>query len=164
MIYELPKSARYSLDTGCLINAWKKNYPPDMFEPVWRHVKELINKKIVVASVEVLHELKRQDDDLHAWCADHGDMFLELIESLQNEVTALMAEYPKLVATGRNRADPFVIGLACLRKEPLTVVTEETPHRASQNKPKIPFICGEKNIRCISFIEMLRETGWKLTR
>lgn len=162
MIYELPESARYSLDTGCLINAWKRNYPPDMFEPVWRHVDGLIEKEIVVASAEVLHELERQDDDLYAWCDARDDMFLDLIEPLQSTVTAIMAEYPKLVATGRNKADPFVVGVARLSARNLVVVTEETPHRASRNKPKIPFICGELNIRCISFIEMLRETGWKL--
>ena len=161
MIYELPESARYSLDTGCLINAWKKNYPPDMFAPIWRHVDRLITKKIVVASAEVLHEVERQDDDLHAWCIERDGMFLDLIEPLQTVVTAIMAEYPKLVATGRNRADPFVVGVARLHTESLVVVTEETPHRASRNKPKIPFICGEMDIRCIPFIDMLRETGWK---
>ncbi|MGQ0664208.1 MAG: DUF4411 family protein [Pseudomonadota bacterium] len=162
MIYELPEPARYSLDTGCLINAWKKNYPPDMFAPVWRHVDGLIARKIVVASVEVLHELAGQDDDLHTWVKVRDAMFLDLIEPLQNEVTAIMAEYPKLVTTGRNRADPFVVGVACLGKESLTVVTEETSHRASRNKPKIPFICCAMNIRCIRFIDMLRETEWRL--
>ena len=115
-----------------------------------------------MASAEVLHEMERQDDDLYAWCAARVGMFLELIEPLQTEVSAIVAEYPKLVATGRNRADPFVIGAARLRKEPLAVVTEETPHRASRDRPKIPFICGELNIRCIPFIDLLRETGWKL--
>jgi len=161
MIYELPKSARYSLDTGCFINAWKKNYPPDMFDPIWRHVDSLIAKNVVVASAEVLHELERQDDDLHTWCSERDDMFLDLVESVQTEVTAIMAEYPKLVATGRNRADPFVIGVARLPREHLVVVTEETPHRASRNRPKIPFICDEMNIRCMRFIDMLRETGWR---
>ena len=49
MIYELPLSARYSLDTGCLINAWKKNYPPDIFAPVWKHVDQLIRPVAKVA-------------------------------------------------------------------------------------------------------------------
>jgi hypothetical protein len=162
MIRELPEAARYSLDTGSLINAFKSNYPLDMFEPVWRHVDELIDGSVIVASVEVLHELERQDDDLLAWCNDRDDMFVDLIEALQNEVIDIMAQYPRLVATGRNRADPFVIGVARLRREPLTVVTEETPHRASRNRPKIPFICNELNIRCVRFIDLLRETGWRM--
>jgi hypothetical protein len=161
MIYELPRAAVYSLDTGCLINAWQKNYPPDMFEPIWNHMDGLIARQIVVASAEVLHELERQDDDLCTWCDDRDGMFIDLIDPLQTEIATIMRDYPKLVATGRNRADPFVIGVARLRAERLAVVTEETPHRASRNKPKIPFICGEMNIRCIPFIEMLRETGWR---
>ena len=164
MIHELPEQAKYSLDTSCLINAWRKHYPPDMFEPVWLHLDGLIDRCLVMASAEVLHELERQDDELRAWCKTRERMLLELIEPLQDEVTAIVGEYPKLIATGRNRADPFVIALARLRSESLTVVTEETAHRASRNKPKIPFICREKGIRCISLVDMLRETGWKLSR
>lgn len=92
------------------------------------------------------------------------DMFVDLIEPLQDQVTAILGEYPRLVAMGRNRADPFVIGVAQLSNDPLTVVTEETSHRANANKPKIPFICQQKNLRCISIVEMLRETGWRMRR
>jgi len=162
MIDELSENARYSLDTSCLINAWGKNYPPDLFEPLWDHLDALIDGGIVVASAEVLVELERQADDLHEWCSDRDDMFLDLVDPLQDAVTAIMQEYPKLVATGRNQADPFVIGVAQLRNENLTVVTEEAASRASKNKPKIPFICGEQDIRCITLVDMLRETGWKM--
>ena len=134
-----------------------------MFQPLWQHLDRLIEQAIVVASAEVLHALGRQDDELHAWCNDRENMFLDLIDALQDEVTAIVAEYPKLVATGRNRADPFVIGVARLGSEPLTVVTEETSYRAGPNKPKIPFICREKGIRCITLVETLRETGWRLS-
>ncbi len=50
MIFELPGQAKYSLDTSCLINAWGKHYPPDMFEPLWQHLDRLIEQAIVVAS------------------------------------------------------------------------------------------------------------------
>jgi len=81
---------------------------------------------------------------------------------LQDAFTAIMKEYPELVKRGRNQADPFVIGVAQLRNENLTVVMEEAASRASKNKPKIPFICTEQKIRCITLVDMLRETGWKM--
>jgi Domain of unknown function (DUF4411) len=164
MIRDLPHRARYSLDTGCLINSWRKHYPPDMFGPVWQHLDGLIRDGATIASAEVLFKIERQDDELCAWCKDREAMFVDLIDPLQDQVTALLAEYPRLVAMGRNRADPFVIGVARLTNELLTVVTEETGHRASANKPKIPFICQEKNMRCIPLVEMLRETGWRMAR
>jgi len=162
MISELPNGVVYSLDTSCLINAWGKNYPFDMFEPLWTHLDALIDGGLVVASAEVLVELERQDDDLSAWAKDRDDLFLDLVPELQDVVTNIMQTYPKLVATGRNQADPFVIGVAQMHNEPLTVVTEETATRASHNKPKIPFICAEQDVRCITFLDMLRETGWKM--
>ena len=163
MISELPKNARYSLDTGCLINGWQHHYPPDMFAPVWDHLDQLIESGIVVASAEVLFELERQDDEVHAWAKQRNHMFLDLIVPLQDQVSYLMKNYPKLVSTGRNRADPFVVGLARLRDDPLTVVTEETRFRAGPNKPKIPFICDQEGIPCVSLVKLLRDTGWRLS-
>jgi hypothetical protein len=162
MITVVPASARYSLDTSGLVNGWGKHYPPDMFGPVWEHVDTLIRLEVVVASVEVLHEIERQSDDLHEWCVDREHAFLDLIDDLQTRVAALLQTYPRLVAAGRNRADPFVIGVAGLDPSRLAVVTEETGQRASMNKPKIPFICQREGIRCVSFVDMLRETGLRL--
>ena len=160
MIHALPAEARYSLDTSCLVNGWGKHYPPDMFGPVWTHLDGLIQNAAVIASVEVMNEIWRQTDDLHNWCADRDDAFLELIDELQTSVSTLLDRYPRLTAAGRNRADPFVVGVAMLASDRMTVVTEETGHRASEARPKIPFICERMNIRCISFVDMLRETGF----
>ena len=57
----LPQTARYSLDTSALITAWVRNYPPDVFVPVWEHRETLIHSGVVIASLEVLNELEKQD-------------------------------------------------------------------------------------------------------
>jgi hypothetical protein len=119
MIHALPPEARYSLDTSCLVNGWGKHYPPDMFGPVWTHLDGLIQNASVIASVEVMNEIRRQTDDLHNWCADRDDAFLELIDELQTSVSTLLGHYPRLTAAGRNRADPFVIGVAMLAPDRL---------------------------------------------
>jgi hypothetical protein len=159
MIHQLPADALYSLDTSCLVNGWGKHYPPDMFAPVWAHLDGLIQRKVVIASSEVLEEIKRQTDDLHEWCRDRDDAFMELTPDVQQNVARVLADYPRLTAAGRNRADPFVIGVAMLAPR-LVVVTEEIRIGGSDRKPKMPFICDRSNIRCITFVEMLRESGF----
>lgn len=154
--------ARYSLDTSSLVTAWWRHYPPDVFEPVWTHVDGLIRSGVVRASKEVFAELERQDDDLFQWCKEREDtLFIDLIEELQDAVIALQARYPKLVATGRNKADPFVIALATLSSPALIIVTEEGQQSGSDNRPNIPFICRKENLISRPFIALLRETGFR---
>jgi len=159
----IPKTALYSLDTSALITAWWRNYPPDVFGPVWDHMDTLIRNGVVRASREVLTELEKQDDDLYHWCkVREDDLFIDLVEELQDAVTTLLAKYPKLVATGRNKADPFVIALATLSNPPLIIVTEESTLSGSVKRPNIPFICSNEGLIANPLITLLRNTGFKL--
>ena len=159
----IPKTALYSLDTSALITAWWRNYPPDVFGPVWDHLDTLIRNGVVRASREVLTELEKQDDDLYHWCkVREDDLFIDLVEELQDAVTALLAKYPKLVATGRNKVDPFVIALANLSKPPLIIVTEESTMSGSAKRPNIPFVCSNEGLTANPLIKLLRDTGFKL--
>jgi hypothetical protein len=158
----IPETTIYSLDTSALITAWDRNYPPDVFAPVWEHMDTLIHDGIVIASLEVLNELEKQDDDLFHWCRDRAaDFFIDLVEELQDAVTALVRKYPKIVATGRNKADPFVIALATLANPtPLIIVTEEGPFTGSARKPNIPFVCTSEGLTCQPLIRLLRDTAF----
>jgi len=158
----IPPTVRYSLDTSALVTAWSRNYPPDVFMPVWDHMDTIIHHGVVRASREVLTELEKQDDDLYRWCKDREeDLFIDLIEELQDAVTALVAKYPKLVATGRNKADPFVIGFATLANPPLIIVNEENPQSGSPKRPNIPFICRNEGLTSQPLISLLRDTAFK---
>jgi len=68
--------------------------------------------------------------------------------------------YQRLVEDrkGTYGADPFVIALA--KVENLAVVTGE---KASQNpsKPKIPDVCDELEIECLSILDLMRREGWR---
>jgi len=154
----------YSLDTSALVTAWWRNYPPDVFAPVWGHMDTLIRNGVVRASREVLIELEKQDDDLYRWCqVREDDLFIDLVEELQDAVSALLVKYPKLVATARNKADPFVIALATLSKPiPLIIVTEESQLSGSAKRPNIPFICKNEGLTSQPFLTLLRDTGFKL--
>ncbi len=159
MIQKLPRSVAFSLDTSCLVTAWRRTLPMDLFAPVWDHLAQLIDDAAVIATNLVKVELEQKDDELLAWCAERDHMFLEPLQELVRQIER---KYPKLVATGRNMADPFVVSLALLKDPRLTVVTEEGAVSGSKNKPNIPFICREEEISSCNLVEMLRTTGFKL--
>lgn len=153
--------SRYSLDTSALLNSWRRFYPPDVFTSLWDRIDELIAKGILVASEEVLVELGKKDDEVYRWARQRLQMFVPIDGQQQQLVRNILAIYPTLVDTRRNRsgADPFVIALAQL--EGRTVVTYESPSN-NPSRPHIPDVCVGVGIRCISFLKLIRERGWQI--
>lgn len=149
----------YSIDTSALIHGWVRAYPPaiPMFEPVWERLSDLIDEGRLRASVEVLNEVNKKDDGLAEWCDAHPDLFIEIDDHMQEKVAALLGKHPRLVDTrkGRSGADPFVIALAQMHNPFLTVVTEEKG--GTVDKPHIPYVCQEDDIRCISLLGLITE-------
>ena len=145
----------YCVDTSGWLDGWQRHYPRDVFPSLWAKLEELIAKGEIIASEEVYWELQRKSDDLHDWIKDRKQMLVPLEEAIQYRATELLAEFPRLVDTlrGRSKADPFVIATALERDA--VVVTGESP--GNLDKPRIPIVCQVKGIRCISFLEMIRE-------
>lgn len=150
----------YSLDSSCLIHAWRRAYPIRNFPPFWDRLDSLIEAKRLFSSVEVLKEIKRKDDELYDWCKPREALFVPIDDDIQDHVIAIMGSYPKLVDTskGRSGADPFVIGLARMNGKPWHVLSEENPGRA--NSPKIPDVCIAEGIRCLRLVELIQEEDW----
>jgi hypothetical protein len=152
---------KYSLDTSAILNAWRRHYPPDVFPSLWQKIDELIRRGVLIASEEVLVELERKDDEVYRWVQERSQMFVAIDGSVQQVVRQILGAYPRLVDTRRNRsgADPFVIALAQI--EGCAVVTYETPSN-DPSKPRIPDVCAARGIRCIGFLELIREQGWRI--
>jgi len=152
---------RYSLDTSVLLNAWWRTYPPDLFPTLWDNMDRLVDNGILIASEEVLEELKKQDDEVLAWANQRARMFVPIDDQVQQVVSTILQSYPRLIDNRSNRsgADPFIIGLAVV--EGCTVITEE---RATGNRlrPKIPDVCSGMGVRCIGLVELIREQDWRM--
>ncbi len=151
---------RYSIDTSALIHGWVRAYPPDVIPALWDRMDGLIAEGRLLASKEVLFELERKEDSLHAWCKDRDAMFIEIDDAIQVHMATVMGRYPKLVDTakGKSGADPFVIALALAHEPALTVVTDEKG--GSARSPRIPYVCQQEGIRCISLLDLIREQRW----
>ena len=143
--------ARYSIDSSSVIHAWRRAYPPKNFESFWGKIEDLIDSGEIVASVEVLNEMKKKDDEIYKWCLNRPASFsVEIDDEIQLHLNHIMGTYPRLVDTvkGRSGGDPFVIALARSNKpSSLTVISEE--NMGKKNSPKIPDVCRSENIDCI---------------
>lgn len=150
----------YCVDTSAWLDGWIRDYPPDVFPSLWERLTELIAAGLIKCSEEVYVELDKKDDGLHGWLKARKEVLVPIDRDIQRIVSELLRAHPRLVDTHRNRsqADPFVIATA--EKLKAVVVTGEKP-RGKMDTPKIPDVCDARDIRCIPFLEMLRELGWK---
>jgi hypothetical protein len=149
----------YCFDTSALLDAWNRNYPPDVFPQLWAAIEERIASGTVIAPEEVRAEFAKKDDALFKWAKKQQELFSDLDEEQQLSVGEILAQYPKLIDTrrGRSGADPFVIALARVRGA--VVVTGENDD-GSAERPKIPTVCGAFNVRSIKVLEFIRENRW----
>lgn len=131
-----------------------------MFPSLWDKLSECVAAGILKCSEEVYVELEKKDDGLHDWLKARKEVIVPIDKEIQAIVIELLTAYPRLVDTHRNRsqADPFVIATA--EQLNAVVVTGEKP-RGKLDTPKIPDVCDVRNLRCITFLDMLRELGWK---
>lgn len=138
------------------MDGWVRHYPPDVFPTLWIKLDEVINAGDIVSTEEVYVELAKKSDELHAWIKDRKHILVPLSEDIQQLVTNVLAEYPRLVDTLRNRsmADPFVIGTA-MGLDAIVVTGEVLTGK--MDKPRIPDVCEAKGIRWINFLQMIRE-------
>jgi hypothetical protein len=146
----------FCVDTSAWMDGWQRHYPRDVFPSLWVKLDESISGGQIVSSEEVYVELKKKADDLHDWIKDRKNMLIPLSEEIQRRSSELLKEYPRLVDTlrGRSMADPFVIATA-VELDAVVVTGEVLTGRL--DKPRIPDVCQVKNIRWITFLQMIRE-------
>ena len=146
----------YCVDTSGWLDGWQRHYPADVFPSLWTRLDHVIVSGEIISSEEVYVELKRKADDLHDWIQARKQMLVPLDEAIQVRAAALLGEFPRLVDTlrGRGKADPFVLATAIERNA--VVVTGEVI-TGKLDKPRIPDVCLLKSIRCINFLQMIRE-------
>jgi hypothetical protein len=147
----------YSTDTSVFIEAWVRHYPPDVFPAVWGRFEDGIAHGKLKAIIEVYRELEQQDDQLFAWAKRRKSKFIPLDTAIQRRAQRILEQFPCLAKadTTRRDADPFVIALAA--EHGLTVVTYEL---SRPTKPRMPDVCRQLNIPCITLVEMFRNERW----
>jgi Domain of unknown function (DUF4411) len=149
----------YCFDTSALIDGWTRYYPQDLFPALWENLDALIANGRIASSDEVLRELKKKDDGLYAWAKERPLLFCDLDEPIQLATHEVLAEFPRLVDTVKNRsaADPFVVATARVRGA--TVVTGER-NAGTNERPRIPNVCAHYGVRTLTLLQFIREQNW----
>jgi hypothetical protein len=144
-----------------LVAAWIERYPIANFPGFWTRFEETIESGDAVASFEVLRDLKKRDDGLYKWCKARDKLFVEIDDACQDQVTDIMAKYPRFVdtRTGKNTSDPFVIALALTHTPGLMVISEEDGGAA--NRPAIPYVCAAEGIEHAKLLTLIQRYGWR---
>ncbi len=160
-------SNHYVIDTSSFVDL-NRHHPIDVFPSVWANLESLSKKGLLVAPVEVLHEINERDDELALWAKNNYELFRTPTKKQIEILREILKNYPALVKEDRKYdADVWVVSLAVeIAREPQQtiiqikkiVVTEE---KLRGDKIKIPYICQKYGIESIGIIEMLRIEGWK---
>lgn len=153
--------ALYCVDTSALIDGLERFYPEENFPGLWKKIDILIDEGRFFISEEVWEELKQKDEPAQQWAQPRlGKLVVPTDSTVITAVQQVLQDYELLVKNmkGRNRADPFVIGVAQIRKA--TVVTGEGSDGNSQ-RPKIPYVCKQLGLPCVRFLEVVRAEGWR---
>lgn len=154
---DMPK---YIMDT-CSFSELKYRYSEDVFEEIWKQVLDEIEKGTIMSCEEVYEELEKQDDDFFARFSKYKYMFIDITDEIQEELITILKEHEKILDLKKKKsgADPFVIATAKAYK--CTVVTEERRNNSPKSE-KIPNVCDAYGIKCITFLDMLRELNIKV--
>lgn len=145
----------YCIDTNALIDLWRRVYPPDIFQSLWKDIEKLVSDGSLISPREVFNELVKKDDELLKWAKNHKTMFKDLDDEQVKQVRNILNDFSNLVDQNKTTpdADPFVIALAISQN--WTVITSEKP--GVGGRPKIPDVCNKYNVKCISLIDFFRE-------
>jgi hypothetical protein len=154
---------RYCIDTNVIVSFLRGTedefYGADVFAPQWNLMESLMRNGAIVAPRQVEAELLKWDrsiDGMAAWVKDHRRVFLDV--SMSEQLTSakkIVNTYPAYARDVNHLGDLAVITLAdCLN---ITVLTlEGRRESSSQKRPKIPNVCAEFGIDCVSVTGFLR--------
>ena len=151
----------FVIDTSSILQAWKRDYPPDTFPTLWQKIEQLAAQGVLIAPSEVLLELERGGDEIYRWARGQASLFVEPDEEVQGIVGEIVDRWPAFVPDDSHDgvwADPYVVALAAVRSG--SAVTGEVAASLAARRPKIPNICQAMGIPCSNLLGLLRSRGW----
>ena len=92
----------YAIDASSLIEAAKNyNLKLSVFKPIWDKLAEMFEEGTLISSIEIFEELK--DDDLVEWIKPYKKCFINLTQSIQQNVTEVLRENSRLINLKTNK-------------------------------------------------------------
>jgi len=151
----------YCLDANVLIEAWNGYYSPQLCPSYWEVLQDLGRNDRIFLPHNVAEEITRTQDELSAWLAEGS---IPIRSNTQGTGLALKRmfeaneRHERLVDNirGRSLADPWVIAHA-MDTGACVVTKEKLTAEADAKRIRIPDVCRNMGVRCITDFQFLRE-------
>jgi len=151
----------YCFDTNILIDLFRRKYPSDVFDTLWKNIELEITAGRIMIPREVMREIETNDDELLKWLKTRQGVLVRTPDIQQfQHVQDILKIFPRLIDPNKTvpDADPFLIALAMAEKA--TVVTSEN-FSGVGSRPKIPNVCTHFGVRYLSLVDYFRDKKWK---
>ena len=163
---------QYVLDTGFFVVS--RGYYEKIFPSFWEELDELIDKKILSSVDQMKEEWNNYGGEqkyLEEWIKKNTQIFTNPTSEEENMVRNILKnqDFQKLISRKQREkknpvADPFVIAKAKINKATV-VTTEQLANKDKNGKRqgnyKIPDVCAELGIECISPEKFMEQQKWK---
>lgn len=158
---------RYVIDTNVIVSFLKQTedefYGKDIFQEQWQLIEGLIQRGIILSTLEVKSELekycppnKNPISEMKQWLKDHDYMFQDVLSNEQLEIAKKITSKYEIYGESQNYlGDLSVISLAGALDITAISLESEQPVN-SLKRPKIPNTAKEYNVKHVSFSGFLR--------
>lgn len=151
----------YLLDSNVFIGAHRFHYSFDFHPGFWEWLIHANKAGMVFSIGKVYEEICRRKYRLYTWARDHKDGFFldappDIGVQLERVTDCVTGENYKPIAIEEclRSADYHLIAYALFRN--FKVVTHEVP-RSRRGKIKIPAVCQQLELECLTPFDMLRQ-------
>lgn len=155
---------KYCIDTNVIVSFLSESddeyYGADIFPDHWQQIATMIASGRIVAPRQVENELNghaKKRPKIGPWLNTHRYMFRDVETDAQLVLAKhIVNKYPVYGKNENYLGDLEVITLAGALG--ITVISIETPQpQTGQKRPKIPNVCAEFQVSCVSVAGLLRE-------
>lgn len=159
--------AKYSIDTNVIVSFLgdgdSEHYPLDVFKPQWDFLERAMGDGRIVAARRVETELEKWEKriaTMKAWLGNHKYLFCDIDSDAQLAgAKEIVNAYPAYGTSNNYLGDLEVITLAKARG--LTVISlEQRAQQHSKRRPKIPNVCADFRVGCVTLAGFLRNEGF----
>lgn len=153
---------RYVLDANTYIQAKNQYYGMDFCPAYWDWLDHQFHAGLLTSVQMVGQELRSGNDELAEWAKARADQFVahddEATQNVFADIAQFVAEGDYQAASRDNflaKADPWLIAKAKVLGA--TVVSHEATVQPQSRKVKVPNICLQFEVPCISTFDLLRQ-------
>jgi hypothetical protein len=167
---------QYCIDSSVYIQAHRTYYAFDLAPRFWNALEDMAVNNLIISPIAVYIEIQKGNDELADWTKPlREQLFIEPDKSVNTELSKI-ADYVYVnyadqhwISDFLGGADPWVIAQASAHH--LIVVSMETQKNAEEReklsnkirgKIKMPNICFQFGINCMTTFELLRMNHIKL--